>query len=113
MNAYTLEELLNLAKSIDAEQLIGGPMDTPESALNNIMVIIENYQKEGPEAIYDKIKEFADIGNLISTEDDIAPTLLAYQILYEKDFNDMPIFINSEYAIIAQWRLNLPKAPTV
>jgi len=113
MNTYTAEELKDLAKAIDQAHLIGGSMNTPESAVNNICSIIEPYLNDGTEAVREKLYEYAKIGEMISTEFEKAPVLIVYNLIYEVELEEIPLYINSEYAVIAQWRLNLPKAPMV
>lgn len=113
METYTIKELLNLHKAITAaeELLSKGLIDSPSGAVRNIAWIINEYQDKGPEKILEKIKEFADIGELPFSIDyyEINPHTLVYNLIYEEGLNDMPLYLNTPYEPIAIWRLSLPK----
>jgi hypothetical protein len=108
MNTYTIEELKDLAIAIDRADIFGGSTDTPEAALNNVFNIITDYCGKGLDAIHDKMLEFADIGKALPYENyEANPYLMIYQLIYEISINEMPMYINSPYELIANWRLCL------
>ena len=108
MNTYSIEELKDLAIVIDKADIFGGSSDTPEAALNNVFNIISNYWVKGIDVIHNKILEFAEIGKSLPYENyEANPYLMVYQLIYEININEMPLYINSPYELIANWRLCL------
>lgn len=111
MYTYTLEELLKLSEAIDAADLGPSIVESSIAAINNVSTIIDTYRKYGPDKILKKIVEFADIGRLMFSvlKGETSSYVVVYNLIYENNLDDMPLYFGTPYEAIAVWRLQLPK----
>lgn len=115
MNRYTVEELLVLMKSINsfplAEKLDGNSEDYTLFAMKNVANIIHQYRDQGPDKIFEKINEFAKIGEITRSGSAITspPLLLVFELMYESSLDLLPLYLDTPYEPIAVWRFNLLK----
>lgn len=111
MNTYTTDELLILLESIRtfpiAEKLTIDSEEYTVFAVKNVANIIHQYHNQGPEKIFEKINEYAEMGR-ITRYGAPPPLVLVYDLMYEESLDKMPLFIETPYEPIATWRLNLP-----
>jgi hypothetical protein len=115
MNTYTIHELLILLDLLRSSSIADKLDHTSEEgtifAIKNIANIIKQYQDKGPDKIFEKINEFAEIGRLTRSGSSIQvpPLVLVYDLIYEENLDRMPLYLNTPYESIAIWRLALPK----
>jgi hypothetical protein len=115
MNTYTTEELEELANCILKDTYLRSQnfsTDSPESALLNTFGLIMNYRKKGPEKVQSKISEFSETGKLAQTGPEMHTYQKIYILLYETPIEELPLYLDTPYDIIAVWRLNLAKKIT-
>jgi hypothetical protein len=107
MIEYTMEDLEDLLRHLE---LLGIPgffsSNTAESAIRNTINLIRNYKKDGPDKIRSKIHEFAEVGKTANGgSSEIHPYQMVYLLLYETPVEELPMYLDTPFDVIAVWRL--------